>query len=178
MAAAVVVLLALGLALAVFLDDPARGGLGYLVRTLVLGQSVEEVLPRDLPASRLEELLGHREIPIHVVAANRLLELGSPDPFLRGLESSDSGARGVSAHWLQSFPRDEVRSALRSALGDADEHVRMWAAFSLGKIGTDDDAALLSERRPRETPVVGRQIDESLAEIRRRLELAALAGDE
>ncbi len=125
-------------------SDPTRSSLSFLFQHWVLQRNGEDMVSESRTESDLIRIMGHSEILLHVVAANRLLERGSPDPFLLAIRGDDASSRSVAAHWLQNFNEQNVRLALRVALKDESEHVRMWAVHSLGIVGCPEDVLMLS----------------------------------
>lgn len=57
--------------------------------------------------------------------------------------SGPSGVRGAAAEGLQYLLADQDLGVLREALLDQDPEARFYAAFSLGRRGTEDDIPLL-----------------------------------
>ncbi len=139
-----------------------------MVRSLAFGERDEEILPADLPVSRLEELLGSNRMEVHTAAANRLKKMGSADPFLHSLRTADAHRRSVAAHWLMFFPEPRVRAALREASTDQDEWVRAWVAFALGRIGEADDVSVLRALQADPIRMVRERADEAIDLWRKR----------
>jgi hypothetical protein len=138
-----------------------------LLAILCGGMSCAPGLPNDLPA--LMEAMGSNDMRINFAAAKRVDELYGKEGLLRALEHESANTRAVAAHFLMNHPGAEAQSALLQATRDPNEHVRMWAVFSLGKIGDTVARQRVREMRTDSSPTVSREANEALARLTERL---------
>jgi hypothetical protein len=108
----------------------------------------------DLPED-VESLLGlldcTADLKLKHCATRRIHDLHGAPALLEGLRRANACIRAEAAHGLMRYDEPEVLGALLDAARDADAHVRMWAAWSLGELGDALAlpvlAALAEERR-------------------------------
>jgi HEAT repeat protein len=90
------------------------------------------------------EAMGSNDMRVQWAASEKVMrEYGKPG-LLTALNHVNAGTRARAAHWLGHYRDLDVQNALVVACGDVDEHVRMWAVYSLGEIA---DAAVLPNVR-------------------------------
>jgi HEAT repeat protein len=78
----------------------------------------------------------------------------------------DNRVRANAAKALAVFGRPEGRSTLEAMLRDADESMRLSAAWALGQVRLEGARAILEERSRVETiPAVSARIAEALAAL-------------
>lgn len=138
-----------------------------LLAMLSGGVSCAPGLPNDLPA--LMDAMGSNDMRINFAAARRVDELYGEEGLLRALEHENANTRAVAAHFLMNHPGAETQNALLQATRDPNEHVRMWAVFSLGKIGDRVAYQRVREMRMDSSPTVSREADEAIARLTERL---------
>ena len=122
-------------------------------------------LPDNVPL--LIEMMGDNDMAVHTAAGRKLLKYGK-EPFLTGLQHRDPRVRNRSAHFLGLLGDPSVQNDLVKASKDADPHVRMWVAFSLGRIGNSQALPTLNELAADEQEIVHRQAKEAIDEIKKR----------
>jgi len=91
-------------------------------------------LPDDLPAL-LRFLDCTQDLDTKHCAVEKIQDLYGAPALLGALEGENACIRSEAAHGLMLYRNDRVEAALIAAGADADPHVRMWAAFSLGEVG-------------------------------------------
>ena len=94
--------------------------------------SEDKRLPDDVPT--LIELMGDNDMAVHTDAARKLMKRGK-EPFLTALHHKNPNVRAVAAHSLGLLHDPSVQDVLIETSRDSDKYVRMWVAFSLGRIG-------------------------------------------
>jgi len=117
--------------------------------------------------SSLVEMMGDNDMAVHTAAGRKLLKYGK-EPFLTGLQHRDPRVRNRSAHFLGLLGDPSVQNDLVKASKDSDPHVRMWVAFSLGKIGNSQALPTLHELAADDQDIVRRQAKEAIDEIKNR----------
>ena len=117
--------------------------------------------------SSLIEMMGDNNTAVHTAAGRKLLKYGK-GPFLSGLQHPDPRVRNRAAHFLGLLGDPSVQNELIKASKDSDPHVRMWIAFSLGKIGNSEALPCLHELAADEQEIVRRQAKEAIDEVKNR----------
>lgn len=131
----------------------------------VLGACGPE-LPDDLPGLMLA--MGSNDMRVNFAAARRADELYGTRGLISALEHESANTRAVAAHFLQRHPGFDTEQALLAATRDSDAHVRMWAVFSLGKIGSQSVLERLRELEKDPESVVVRRVRVAIQEIQDR----------
>ena len=124
-------------------------------------------LPSD--KAGLMEAMGSNDMAVNFSAARKFDRLFGTQGLLEALEHHNANTRAVAAHVLMDRPGPEVEAALIARATDSDEYVRMWCAFSLGKIGSASARPVLERLAHDKSEVVSRRAAESLEELQARL---------
>jgi len=112
-------------------------------------------------------MMGDNDMAVHTAAGRKLLNYGK-EPFLTGLQHPDPRVRNRAAHFLGLLGDPSVQNDLVKASKDSDAHVRMWVAFSLGKIGDLEALPSLQELAADEQEIVRREAKEAIEEVKNR----------
>lgn len=146
-----------------------RLGLGILTLASVMACGPD--LPEDLPS--LIQAMGSNDMRVNFAAAHRVERLFGIEGLLAALVSENASARGVAAHSLMRHPGSKTQEALLNASRDGDEYVRMWSAFSLGKIGDESALPRLKDlERGDPSPLVTRRAQEAARALEQRLQVS------
>ena len=124
-------------------------------------------LPDDLPG--LIQAMGSNDMRLNFAAAHRVEKLFGIDGLLVAIESEDPATRAVAAHSLMRHSGHRAQAALLKASYDGDEYVRMWSAFSLGRIGDSSILPRLQELEQDPSPLVARRAEEATKNLTQRL---------
>ncbi len=128
----------------------------------------DKSLPDDMQA--LIELMGDNNIGTHTDAARKLRKVYGKEPFLIAIKHEDHRVRAVAAHFLMSYKEVSVQEALIETSKDSNEHVRMWVAFSLGKIGNADSLPTLNILVNDKAEIVSRHAEEAIGKVQKRID--------
>lgn len=131
------------------------------------GFACRRQLPNDLPG--LMELMGSNDMGVNFDAARRVDQLFGKDGLLEALKQDNANTRAVAAHFLMNHPAPDIQAALLKATWDSDEYVRMWAVFSLGKIGDHEIIGRVKDLAADPSEKVSRRAKEALEELNSRL---------
>jgi hypothetical protein len=134
---------------------------------LMLAGACTPFLPSD--KAGLMAAMGSNDMRVNFSAARKLDRLFGVRGLLEALESPSANTRAVAAHFLMDHPGPEVEAALIRRAEDSDEYVRMWCAFSLGKVGSENARRVLERLALDPSDVVSRRAAESLEELTVRL---------
>jgi HEAT repeat protein len=134
---------------------------------LLLGSGCTPFLPSD--KAGLMEAMGSNDMRVNFSAAHKLERLFGVPGLLEAMEHPSANTRAVAAHSLMNHPGPEVEAALIRGADDPDEYVRMWCAFSLGKVGSVNARPILEHLSQDGSEVVSRQAAEALEELQDRL---------
>jgi HEAT repeat protein len=134
---------------------------------IVLGSACTPFLPSD--RAGLMEAMGSNDMRVNFSAARKFERLFGVPGLLDAIEHPSANTRAVAAHFLMDHPGPEVEAALIKRADDPDEYVRMWCAFSLGKIGSANARPTLERLSQDASPVVSRRAAEALEELQDRL---------
>jgi HEAT repeat protein len=115
------------------------------------------------------QAMGSNDMRVNFDAARKFDRLFGVPGLLEALQHPDANTRAVAAHFLQNHPTPEVETALVQRTADPDEYVRMWCAFSLGKIGSERSRQVLQGLTRDKSEVVSRRAAEALEELQTRL---------
>jgi len=118
------------------------------VRRLAAEEAGKQKVESAIPA--LAGLLGDADAKVRSAAANALARIGTPaaPALATALKSSEEATREAAAYALYQLaglkekPTKEVLDALSAALKDRNIDVRIHAASTLGRFGTNAKAAL------------------------------------
>jgi HEAT repeat protein len=94
----------------------------------------EPRVPDDRPG--LMSAMAENDMSIHVAAMRKVIQRYGGPGLRKALASPNERTRARAAHGLASCPGVENEGALVGAASDRDEYVRIWAAYSLGQIGS------------------------------------------
>jgi hypothetical protein len=94
----------------------------------------EPRVPDDLPG--LMSAMANNDMSIHVAAMRKIVQRYGGPGLLKALASPNERTRTRAAHGLAFCPGAANEGALIGAASDRDEYVRIWAAYSLGQIGS------------------------------------------
>jgi HEAT repeats len=124
-------------------------------------------LPSD--KAGLMQAMGSNDMAVNFAAAEKFGRLFGALGMLEALQHPNANTRAVAAHFLMDHPSPEVEAALVERTADPDEYVRMWCAFSLGKIGSERSRQVLQHLTHDKSEVVARRAAEALEELQTRL---------
>ena len=138
-----------------------------IVLLLVLASACTPFLPSD--KAGLMEAMGSNDMRVNFSAAHKFDRLFGVPGLLEAMQHPNANTRAVAAHFLMNHPSPEVEAALIKRADDPDEFVRMWCAFSLGKIGSGNARSTLQRLSQDGSPIVSRRAAEALEELQDRL---------
>jgi len=144
-----------------------RVGGSLIAFLVVLGTACTPFLPSD--KAGLMEAMGSNDMAVNFSAARKFERLFGVPGLLEAMEHPSANTRAVAAHFLMDHPGPEVEAALIERADDSDEYVRMWCAFSLGKVGTGNARPVLERLAQDKSQVVSRRAAEALEELQDRL---------
>ena len=125
----------------------------------------DKSLPRDIPS--LIEMMGDNDIGRQMAAARKLKSSGKA-PFLTALNHKNPRVRATAAHFLGLLNDTSVQNVLIESSKDADPYVRMWTAFSLGRIGDLKALPVLNILADDKEEIVRRRAITAIENIRKR----------
>ena len=144
-----------------------RVGRQAITFLLALGSACTPFLPSD--KAGLMAAMGSNDMAVNFSAARKFERLFGVPGLLEAMEYPSANTRAVAAHFLKDHPGPQVEAALIKRADDTDEYVRMWCAFSLGKVGTGNARPVLEHLAQDKSQVVSRQAAEALDELQDRL---------
>jgi hypothetical protein len=150
-------------------DVIKRKGIYVVPLLCLLTAAIVAYMYDPLPDDRLSliEMMGSNDMERHTAAGRKLLKYGKA-PLLMALQHQDARVRNRAAHFLGLLGDPSVQGDLIKASKDSDPHVRMWVAFSLGKIGNSQALPALHELAVDEQEIVRTQAKDAIEEIKKR----------
>ncbi|TAN37941.1 MAG: HEAT repeat domain-containing protein [Nitrospirae bacterium] len=136
-----------------------------IVAATIAYSSEDKSVPSDIPA--LIEMLGDNDIGRHMAAARKLKAYGKA-PFLTAIKHQNPNVRSVAAHFLGLLNDPSVQDVLIETSKDPDQYVRMWTAFSLGRIGDKKALPTLQLLAQDREEIVRLRAEEAINEIQRK----------
>lgn len=114
------------------------------------------------------EMLGDHDVVRQSEAGRRLMEYGK-GPLLDALKHNNPDIRAEGTHFLGLLGDRSVEDDLIKLANDPDSHVRMWAAFSLGRIGAEKSLPTLDTLSHDSENIVRLEAEEAIEKVKYRL---------